>query len=170
MPRHGLRKIPDRTDMPGPFIVRGQRHGPCKTPEKRCGGSKMHECHPRNTPEHWNNLCKMPRHRRFWRPSVGAIKVATLLDEIACCGIAILFQAEVDCFAQDLAAPLHSGAYSSSLRGVGRPSSPTTLAPAMARKQEGYPTELHALGRVHCEISREDVGRTACSMNSGRIP
>src|SRR5262249_37738624 len=108
MPRHGLRKIPDRTDMPGPFIVRGQRHGPCKTPEKRCGGSKMHECRPRNTPEHRNSLCKMPRHRHSWRPWVGAIKVATLLDEIACCGIAILFQAEADYCSPDLTAPLHS--------------------------------------------------------------
>src|ERR1035438_9043895 len=65
------------TDISG---RRGQRSGPCKIPEPRLGGSKMHgyRSGPRKMHEHRTGPAKMPRHRRSCKASVGAISGGVL--------------------------------------------------------------------------------------------
>ncbi len=83
MPRHRLQKMLGQlfgpcksTDTSGPSKVRELSYGPCKILEKRSGRSKMHgyRSRPHKTSEHRTSLCKIPRHRRSCKPSVGAIR------------------------------------------------------------------------------------------------
>ena len=83
MPQHRSRKMPDDrsgpckcTDTSVTCRMRGQRSSRCKIPEKRSGGSRMHDyrSRPHKTPEHRISLYKMLRHRRSCKASVCAIR------------------------------------------------------------------------------------------------
>jgi hypothetical protein len=85
---HRLPKKPDHLsgrckspEMSGPsiVIVRMQKYGLCKIPEKQFGESRIqwYGFRPHKTREHRARLYKMPRYPRSYKPSVSAIRPST---------------------------------------------------------------------------------------------